>query len=165
MSQRSQSSNLWGVFYIPQKQLCKQINKYKPSIHIFLSFPDSSVGNESTCNAGDPGLIPESGRSAGERISYPPQYSWASLEAQLVKNPPAMRVDLWVDPRFRLWVGNIPWRRERLPTPVFWPGEFHGLHSLWSCKESNVTERLTFIFIHFSEQHRQAGPGYLGYYS
>ena len=30
-------------------------------------------------------------------------------------------------PRFDPWVGKIPWRRERLPTPVFWPGEFHGL--------------------------------------
>ena len=42
------------------------------------------------CNAGDPGLLPESGRSAGEGIGYPPQYSWASLVAQLGKNLPAM---------------------------------------------------------------------------
>ena len=48
--------------------------------------PDSSVGKESTCNAGDPGLNPGSGRSAGERIGYPLQYSRASLVAQLVKN-------------------------------------------------------------------------------
>ena len=34
------------------------------------------------------------------------------------------------------WVGKIPWRRERLPTPVFWPGEFHGLYSPWGHKES-----------------------------
>ena len=54
------------------------------------SFPDSSVGKESTCNAGDPGLIPESGRSAGEGMGYPLQYSWTSLVVQLVKNPPAM---------------------------------------------------------------------------
>ena len=58
-------------------------------------FPDSSVGKESTCNAGDPGLIPGSGRSPGEGIGYPLQYSWASLVAQLVKNPPAMR-GTWV---------------------------------------------------------------------
>ena len=56
----------------------------------FLGFPDSSVGKESTCNAGDPGSISGSGRSAGEGIGYPLQYSWASLVAQLVKNPPAM---------------------------------------------------------------------------
>ena len=52
---------------------------------------NSSVGNESTCNAGDPGLIPGSGRPAGEGIGYPLQYSWASLVAHLVKDPPAMR--------------------------------------------------------------------------
>ena len=44
----------------------------------------------STCNAGDPGSIPGLGRSAGEGIGYPLQYSWASLVARLVKNPPAM---------------------------------------------------------------------------
>ena len=38
--------------------------------------------------------------------------------AQLVKNPPAIR---------ETWVGKIPWRRERLPTPVFWPRELRGL--------------------------------------
>ena len=38
---------------------------------------------------------------------------------------------------------KIPWRRERLPTPVFWPGEFHGLYSAWGCKESDRTERLS----------------------
>ena len=56
-----------------------------------LGFPDSSVGKESACNAGDPGLISGSGRSPGEGIGYPLQYSWASLVVQLVKNPPAMQ--------------------------------------------------------------------------
>ena len=42
-------------------------------------------------------------------------------------------------PGFGSWVGKIPWRRERLPTPVFWPGEFHGLYA---CQESDTTERL-----------------------
>ena len=55
-----------------------------------LGFPDSSVGKESTCNEGDSGSIPGSGRSAGEGIGYPLQYSWASLVAQLVENLPAM---------------------------------------------------------------------------
>ena len=54
-------------------------------------FPDSSVGKESGCNAGDPGPIPGLGRSAEEGIGYPLQYPWASLVAQLVKNPPAMQ--------------------------------------------------------------------------
>ena len=58
-------------------------------------FPNSSVCKESTCNAGGPGSVPGSGRSAGEGIGYPLHYSWASLVAQLVKNPPAMR-ETWV---------------------------------------------------------------------
>ena len=57
-------------------------------------FPDSSVGKESACNAGDPGLIPGSERSAWEGIGYPLQYSWASLVVQLVKNPPVMQETL-----------------------------------------------------------------------
>ena len=55
-----------------------------------MGFPDSSVGKESVCNAGEPGSIPGLGRSPGEGIGYPPQYSYASLVAQLVTNPPAM---------------------------------------------------------------------------
>ena len=49
-------------------------------------FPDGSVSTESACNAGDPGSISRSGRSTGEAIGYPLQYTWASLVAQLVKN-------------------------------------------------------------------------------
>ena len=44
---------------------------------------------------------------------------------------------------FSLWVGKIPWRRVRLPTPVFWTGEFHGWYSPWGCKELDMTERLS----------------------
>ena len=47
-------------------------------------------------------------------------------------------------PGFNPWVGKILWRRERLPTPVFWPGEFHGLYSAWGHKESDTIEWLTF---------------------
>ena len=61
-----------------------------------MGFPDSSDGKESACNAGDPSLIPGSGRSAGKGIGYPLQYSWASLLAQLVKNLPAMRETLQI---------------------------------------------------------------------
>ena len=89
------------------------------NIYNIKDFPNSSVGKESVCNAGDPGLIPGSGRSAGEGIGYPLQYSWASLVAQLVKNLPAKR------PGFDPWAGKIPWRKERPPSPVFWPREFH----------------------------------------
>ena len=63
-------------------------------IYGFL-FPHSSVGKEFTCNAGDLGSIPGLGRSAGEGIGYPFQYSWAPLVAQLVKNLPAMQ-ETWV---------------------------------------------------------------------
>ena len=58
----------------------------------------------------------------------------SSLVAQLVKNPPAMR-ETWV--QSLSW--KIPWRRERLSIPIFWPGEFHGLYSPWGHKESDMT--------------------------
>ena len=60
---------------------------------------------------------------------------WASLVAQLVKDPPAM-----LETFVQSLVGKIPWRRERLPTLVFWPREFHGLYSAWGYKESVMTE-------------------------
>ena len=64
-------------------------------------FVDSSVSKESACSAGDPSSIPGSGRSSGEGIGYPLQYSWASLVAQLVKNPPA----IW-----ETWVRSLGWK-------------------------------------------------------
>ena len=63
-------------------------------------FSDSSVGKESACNAGDPSSIPGSGRSPGEGLGYPLQYSWASLVGQLIKNPPAM---------WETWVQSLGW--------------------------------------------------------
>ena len=63
-------------------------------------FPDSSVGKESTCNAGDPGSIPGSGRVPREGIGYPLQYSWVSLVAQLVKNLPSVR---------ETWAQSLGW--------------------------------------------------------
>ena len=68
------------------------------------------------------------------RFRNPYLISWDSIVAHLVKNPPAMR---------ETWVRKIPWRRERLPTPVFWPGEFHELYSPWDCKELDMTEQLS----------------------
>ena len=65
-----------------------------------MGFPDSSIGKESTSNTGDPGLIPGSGKSTGAGIGYPLQYSWASLEAQFVKNLPAM---------WETWVRSLGW--------------------------------------------------------
>ena len=69
-------------------------------INVIWGFPDSSVGKESACNAGDTGSIPELERSAGEGICYPLQYSWAFLVAQLVKNSPVMR---------ETWVQSLGW--------------------------------------------------------
>jgi len=69
-------------------------------LYFFHSFSHSSVGKESACNAGDLNLIPALGRSPGEGIGYSLQYSWASLEVQLVKNLPAM---------WETWVQSLGW--------------------------------------------------------
>ena len=66
----------------------------------FSNETSSSAGKESTCNAGDPGSTPGSGRSPEEGIGYPLQYSWASLMATLVKNLPAMQ---------KTWVWSLGW--------------------------------------------------------
>ena len=68
----------------------KTMEKIEQNGKMCLPFPGSSVGKDSTCNAGDPSSIPKSGRSLGEGIGYPLQYSWASLVVQLVKNLSAM---------------------------------------------------------------------------
>ena len=96
-----------------------------------------------------------------------------------IKNPPSpqrwsikppSRLSWWLTwlrvcqqcgrPRFNLWIGRIPWRREWLPTPVFLPGESHGERSLagyspWGCKESDMTERPTFHFTNHLPVGRQ----------
>ena len=86
-------------------------------------------------------MIPGSGRSTGEGIGYPLQFlglplwlSWSRIHPQCGK------------PGFDPWVEKIPWRKERLPTPVSWPGEFHGLYSPWTRKESDMTEQLSLSF-------------------
>ena len=110
-----------------------------------LGFLGSSADKESACNAGDPSSIPGLGRSTGEGIGYLLQYSWASLEAQLVKNLPAM----WVT-----WVQSLgrenTLEKERPPTPVFLPGESRGWRSLvgyspWGHKELDTTEWLNSL--------------------
>ena len=104
-------------------------------------FPPSSVGKESACNAGDPGSISGSGRAPGEGVGYPLQYSWASLVVQLVKNLPTM---------WEIWVWSLGWEdplEKGIATPVFWPGEFHGLYSSWGRKES---DRLSNFHFHKS---------------
>ena len=108
-------------------------------IYICVGFPDSSVRKESAWNAGDPSSILVLGRSTGEGIGYPLQYSWASLVVHLVKNHLQCG-----RPAFSPWDGKIPWRRERLPDPVFWPAEFHELYSPWGCRVRHDWATFTF---------------------
>ena len=65
-----------------------------------MGFPGSSAGKESTCNSGDPCSSPGLEIFPGEGISYPLQYSRASLVAQMVKNPPAVQ---------KAWVQSLGW--------------------------------------------------------
>ena len=92
-----------------------------------MGFPDSSVGKESACNAGDIGWIPGSGRSAKEGIGYPLQYSWASLVAQLVKNPPAM------------WEAWVPSPGEGKGYPL----QYSGLENSMDCTVPGVAKNRT----------------------
>ena len=106
-----------------------------------MGFHDSSVGKESACNAGDLGSIPGFGRSTGEGIGYPLQYSWASLVAQLVKNPPAMQETWvrsldWEDPLEEGMATHssvLAWRTQRTEEPG----------SPWGHKESNMTDQIS----------------------
>ena len=102
-----------------------------------MSFPGGSAGKESTCNAGDLGLIPGLGRSPGEGSGYPLQ--WASMLAQRIKNPPAMqeiRVQSldWEDP---LEKGMATyWRIQLTEEPGYSP---------WGHKESGMTSQVTHL--------------------
>ena len=84
--------------------------------------------------------MPGSGRTAGEGIGYPLQYSRASLVAQLVKNPPAM---------WQTWVRSLGWgdplEKGKTAHSSVLAGEFHGLYSPWGCKESDTTEWLSLL--------------------
>ena len=99
----------------------------------------SSAGKESACNAGDPGLIPGSGRSAGEGIGYPLQYSWASLVAQLVKNAgDKSSIPGWEDP---LENGD--------------PHQYSGLENSMDCMVHGVTKSRTLSDFHFTSLERR----------
>ena len=101
----------WSCFRIgKQEQEFWKVLSYFESLKqlrssAFLPYFKCVFKKESACNAGDPGPVPGSGRSAGAGVGYPLQCSWASLVAQLVKNPPAM----CGRPGFDSWVGKIPW--------------------------------------------------------
>ena len=77
---------------------CWSISSYCTSI--IMGFPDSSAGKESTCTSGDPSLIPGSGRSPGEGIGYPLQYSWATIWWLRQRNLPATQ---------EIWIRSLGW--------------------------------------------------------
>ena len=99
---------------------------------LLLGFPDSSVGKESTCSE-DLGLIPGLGRSPGEGIGYLFQYSWASLVAQLVKNPPAMQ---------ETWVRSLGWE-DSPGEGKGYPLQYSGLENSMDCIVHGVAKSWT----------------------
>ena len=105
-----------------------------------MGFSDSSVGKESTCNAGDPGLIPGWGRSAEERISYPLQCFWASLVTQLVKNLPAM---------WKTWVQSLGWGNP-LEKGKATHSSTLAWRIPWGPKELDTTEQLSLSVLYAS---------------
>ena len=95
---------------------------------------DSSGGKESTLNAGEPSLIPGSGRSAGEGIDYSP-CPWASLVAQLVRNLAAMR---------ETWVQSLGWQ-DPLEKGKGYPLQHSGLEKSVDCVAHGVTKSQTLL--------------------
>ena len=110
-----------------------------------LELPSSSAGKESACEAGDPSLIPGSGRSAGEGIGCPLQFFLASLVTQLVKNLPVIR-ETWVG---SLLLGGSP--REGNSYSLHYSGQENtGLYSPWGHKELDTTEWVPLSHIIFT---------------
>ena len=105
---------------------------------ISLSIPDSSVGKECACNAGDTSSTLGSRRSTGEGIGYPLWYPWASLVAQLEKNLPAVQ-ETWV--RSLCWEDSLEKGKATHSSILAW--RIPWLHSPWDRKESDTTERLS----------------------
>ena len=82
----------------------------------------------------------------------PPPYRYACIYIFIMSFPggfsgeePACQCRRCERCKFSPWMRKIPWRRERLPTPAFWPEEFHGLYSLWGHKESDTMEQLSLL--------------------
>ena len=94
-----------------------------------------SFFKETACNVGDPGLIPGSGRSPREGISYPLQYSGASLVAQLVKNLPAMQKNL----------GSIPGLGRSPGEGNSYPLQYSGLENSMDCIVHGITKSQTLL--------------------
>ena len=139
-------------YQVCQGHLPKAIPSSFPKMTVLLSscyknmelryscFPHSSIGKESACNVGNPISIPALFSSV---LGLALWLSWLRICLQcgtLGFNP---------------WVGKTSWRREMLPTPVFWPGEFHGLYSPRDHKELDTTEwtSLSLRYYHLKVQH------------
>ena len=109
-------------------------------------FPNSTDGKESTCNAGDPSVIPGSGRSAGEGIGYPLQYSWASLFGSAGKESACNVKDLGSIPR----LGRSPGDGNGYPL------QYSGLENSMDCIVHGVAKSRTHLN-NFS-LHYEGGP-------
>ena len=147
---RGTSANFWtAASPKSSRQMSLAGGKIK-SLPIVKGFPHSSVGKESACNEDDPGSILGLGRSPGEGIGYPLQYSWASLMAQLVKNLPKKK-------KGSAWnVGDqasIPElgrsSGEGKGYPLQYPDQYsyleNSMDSPWGRKESGTTFTFTFL--------------------
>ena len=108
----------------------------------FRNFPDSSVGKEPACNAGDPCLIPGSGSSPGEEIGYPLQYSWASLVPQLVKNPLAM---------WETWFRSLGWEdlleKGKATHSSILAWRIHGVVKSWTRLSNFHFQKYIYVYI------------------
>ena len=137
----------------PKEGQCQRMFQllYNWNSLVALKFPGSSASKERTCNAGDPGSIPVSGSTPEEGIGYPFQYSWASLMAQMVNNPPAM---------WKTWVQSLGWEDPLegqawqhtsifLPRETPWTEKPGGLQSMGSqrVRHNWATKHHTAAFI------------------
>ena len=88
-------------------------------------------------------MVPGSRRSPGEGIGYPLQYVWASLVAELVKNPPAM---------WETWICYLGWE-DPLEKGKATHSNFLAwrIHKAWTHKEPDMTERLSLLLIYFQK--------------
>ena len=138
--------HLWRFLHPPYRHKTKKdvmSPVHTPPIS-FLGFPDSSAGKESPWNTGDPSSIPALGRSPGEGIGYPLQYSWTSLVAQLMKNPPAMW-ETWV------WhLGLIPGLGRFHEEGKDYPIQYSGLENYMGCIGHGVAKSWMLSDFHFS---------------
>ena len=158
------SGNVW-YRTAASKQLTEKSNFISAESHaqrchlcFGMGFPGSSAGKESACNAGDPGLIPGIGSCPGEGIGYTLQYSWISLVAQKVKNPPALR-ETWV------WsLGwKIPWRGGMTTHSSFLAWRIPMDRGAWQATDCGVTKSQTWLsnlaHIHTGWKYQTQGLG------